>query len=128
MTENDFAALRAAVRDSIIGTAVTSVTASAIRAASNASAMRIIQAQVAAFQGLSGSAAIKLAGIALTSAGIAAWTLAGFVPLYVATAIPRSAFLALALIGTLAAIGANSIAEQWSRSRMRRVTSWLRGA
>jgi hypothetical protein len=128
MTENDFAALRAAVRDSIIGTAVTSVTASAIRAASNASATRIIQAQVAAFQGLSGSAAIKLGGIALTSAGIAAWTLAGFVPLYVATAIPRSAFLALALIGTLAAIGANSIAEQWSRSRMRRVTSWLRGA
>jgi hypothetical protein len=128
MIENDFPALRAAVRGSIIGNAVTSLTTSLIDAVANASVTRFVRSHAHSFQTLSGAEAIKLGAIALTTACVATWALSLVVPLYVSTAIPRSTFLVLALIGAAAASSANAIAGQWPRSRVRRVTSWLRGA
>jgi hypothetical protein len=128
MIENDFPALRAAVRGSVAGNTATSITASFINAVANASVTRFARTQAAIFQSLSGSEAIKLFAIALTTACVATWALSLFVPVYVSTAIPRSTFVVLAFICAGAASSANSIAGQWSRSRLRRVTSWLRGA
>ena len=128
MTENDFPALRSAARDSLIGRTIASATAGAIGAASTAASTRLITSQANEFRGLTAAEAIRTGAIALLTACVAIWALALVVPLYVSTAIPASVFLVLTLLCAAAAANANAIAEHWSRSRMRRVTAWLRGA
>lgn len=128
MTDNDFPALRSAVRDSVIGHTVTKLTTSVARAASNASAARLIRSHVMTLRDVPASAAITLGAIAMMTACLTTWVLSLFVPLYVSTAIPGTALLVLAVVGGVAAAGADALADHWSRSRMRRVTAWLRGA
>ena len=128
MTENDFPALRSAVRDSLIGRTIASVTAATIGAASSATSTRLITSQANEFRGLTAAEAIRTGAIALLIACIAIWALSRAVPLYVSTALPGSVFLVLALLCAAAAASSNALAGHWQRSRMRRVTAWLRGA
>ena len=128
MTEHDFPALRAAVRDSLIGRTIASVTAATIGAASSATSTRLIAAQADEFRGLTAAEAIRTGAIALLTACVAIWALSLVVPLYVSTAIPGSVFLVLTLLCAAAAASSIALAEHWSQSRMRRVILWLRGA
>ncbi len=128
MTENDFPALRSAVRDSLIGRTIASVTAATIGAASSATSTRLITSQANEFRGLTAAEAIRTGAIALLTACIAIWALSLVVPLYVSTAIPGSVFLVLALLCAAAAASCNALAEHWPHSRLRRLTAWLRGA
>jgi len=128
MTENDFPALRSAVRESLIGRTIASVTAATIAAASRASSTRLITSQANEFRQLTAAEAIRTGATALLTACIAIWALSRAVPPYVSTAIPGSVFLVLALLCAAAAASSNALASHWHRSRMRRVTAWLRGA
>lgn len=128
MTEDDFPALRAAVRASLIGRTLASTTAAVNRAASRASSTRLIASQAHELRGLSSAQAIRTGAIALLTACIAIWSLSLVVPPYVSTAIPGSVFLVLGLLCAAAAAGSNALADHWRHSRLRRVTAWLRGA
>jgi Kef-type K+ transport system membrane component KefB len=128
MTENDFPALRSAVRDSLIGRTIASVTAATIGAASSATSTRLMTSQANEFRGLTAAEAIRTGAIALLTACIAIWALSLAVPLYVSTAIPGTVFLALGLICAAAAASCHVLAEHWPHSRLRRVMAWLRGA
>lgn len=128
MTENDFPALRAAVRESLIGRTLASLTAATSGAASRASITRLIAAQANEFRGLTASQAIRAGAIVLLTACIAIWALFRVVPLYVSTAIPASVFVVLAVLCAAAAASSDALAEHWTHSRLRRVTGWLRGA
>ena len=126
--ENDFPALRAAVRASLLGRTIAALTAATSGAASNASIRRPLASQVNEFRGLTATEAIRTGAIALLTACIAIWALSFLVPLYVSTAIPRSMFLMVALICAAAAASSKALAEHWSHSRLRRVSAWVRGA
>ena len=128
MTENDFPALRCAVRDSVIGRTAAALTAAISGAASTASSARLIASQANQFRGLTAAEAIRTGAITLLTACIAIWALSLAVPLYVSTAIPGSVFLGVALLCAAAAASAHTLAGHWQHSRMRRVTAWLRGA
>lgn len=128
MIEHDFPALRSAVRESVIGRTIASITAAVGGAIAHSSAARLIRSQASASRGQALSETIRLWAIAVMTAGFATWALSWFVPPYVSTAIPRSAFLLSALVCAAAAAGADALGDQWSRSRLRRVTAWLRGA
>ena len=128
MTEDDFQALRSAVRDSVIGRTIAALTTAITVAASSASSTTVIASQATRFRGLSAAEAIRTGAIALLTACVAIWALSLAVPLYVSTAIPGSVFLVLAVLCTAAAASADALAGHWRGSRMRRVTAWLRGA
>ncbi len=128
MTENDFPALRAALRASLIGRTIASLTAAINKPASSAFSTRLIASQANELRGLSPAQAIRTGAIGLLTACIAIWALSLAVPLYVSTAIPGSVFLVLALLCAAAAASSNALAEHWTHSRLRRVTAWLRGA
>lgn len=128
MTENEFPALRSAVRDSVIGRTIAALTSAISGAASSASSTRLIASQANQFCGLPAAEAIRTGAIALLTACVAIWALSLAVPRYVSTAIPGSVFLALALLCAAAAASANALAGHWRGSRMRRATAWLRGA
>ncbi|MEO7135361.1 MAG: hypothetical protein ABI024_14200 [Vicinamibacterales bacterium] len=128
MTENDFPALRWAVRDSAIGRTVASVTAATIGDASVAASTRLMASLAKEFRGLTAAEAVRTRAVALLTACVATWALSLVVPLDVSTAIPGSVFLVLTLLCGAAAASSNALADHWSRSRMRRVTAWLRGA
>lgn len=128
MIEDDFPALRSAVRDSVIGRAVASLMTTLRRAVATSSATRMIDSRAMAFRGLAPAETIRLSAVAMMTACLATWALSFLVPPYVSTAIPVSAFLLFALAFGAAAAGAETLGEQWSRSRVRRATAWLRGA
>ena len=128
MTGNDFPALRSAARDSLIGRTIASVTAATSSAVKSAASTRLITSLAHEISGLTAAETIKAGAIELLTACVAIWALSLVVPLYVSTAIPGSVFLVLALLCAAAAARSNALAEHWSRSRMRRVTAWLRGA
>jgi len=65
--------------------------------------------------------AIRMGGIASAVAALAAWGMSQLVPRYVATAIPDGAFLAASALSAIVAWRADSIAEQWQASRLRRL-------
>jgi len=128
MTENDFPALRSAVRGSLIGRTIAFLATAASEAASSASSTRMIASQANEFRGLTATEAIRAGAIVLLTACVAIWALSGVVPPYVSTAIPRSLFLVVALLCVAAAASSKALAEHWPYSRLRRVTAWLRGA
>ena len=128
MTANDFPALRAAARASLIGRTIASLTAAVRGAASRAASLRLIASQADQFRGMSAAEAIRTVAIALMTACIATWVLSLVVPLYVSTAIPGSMFLVGALLCAATAASCNALSEHWPHSRLRRVMAWLRGA
>ena len=128
MTENDFPALRSAVRGSLIGRTIASLIAAATRAASTASTTRLIASKADEFRALTAAEGIRAGAILLLTACVAIWALSRAVPLYVSTAIPGSLFLVAALLCAAAAASSGALAEHWPHSRLRRVTAWLRGA
>jgi hypothetical protein len=127
MTENDFPALRSSVRDSLIGRTIASLTAATGGAASRAASTRLITSQANQLRGLPAPEGIRIGAIALLTASVATWAMSVLVPLYVSTAIPGGVFLVLALLCGAAVASSNALASHWQRSRMRRVTAWLRG-
>jgi hypothetical protein len=128
MTENDFPALRSSVRDSVIGRTIAWFTAAIAGAASRAVSTRLMTSQANQLRGLAEAERIRAGAIALLSACVATWALSLMVPVYVSTAIPGSVFLVLALLCAAAAASCHALASHWERSRLRRVTAWLRGA
>jgi len=128
MTEDDFAALRSAVRGSLIGRTIASLTADASRAASSASSTRLIVSHANDFRRLTAPQATRAGAIGFLTACVAIWALSGVVPLYVSTSIPGSVFLVAALLSAAAAASSETLAAHWPHSRLRRVTAWLRGA
>jgi hypothetical protein len=128
MIENDFPALRIAVQDSAIGRATSSLISVLSSAALTASATALIASGRTSFGELAPPAKITLCATTLAIACVATWALALFVPRYLSTAIPGTAFLVMGLVCAAAAARANWLSEQWSQSRLRRVTAWLRGA
>jgi hypothetical protein len=127
MIENDFPALRSAVRDSAIGRATASVLSSFSSAAFTASATALIASGLASFRRLMAPEKTRMIATSLAIASVASWALALFVPPYLSMAIPGSAFLWMGLVFAAAAAGANWLSEQWSQSRLRRFSAWLRG-
>lgn len=128
MTENDFPALRSAVRASLIGRTIASLMTAANGAASNAASTRLVASLADEFRGSTATQATRTGAIVLLTACVAIWALSRVVPLYVSTAIPGSVFLVAALLCGAAAVSSNALAEHWPHSRLRRVTGWLRGA
>lgn len=127
MIENDFPSLRSSARDSVIGRAVSRLLSRVGNAAPDAVTTRVVTSQIAIVRG-TGSQTIQSIAVMLMMASFGTWMLSQFVPLYVSMAIPRSAFLVVAIVCGLAAWRSNGVAEQLSRSRVRRVSDWLRGA
>jgi hypothetical protein len=128
MIENDFSALRTAVRDSAIGRATASLLSVVSSAALTASATGLVESGLTSFRELAAPAKIQLSATLLASACVATWALTQFVPPYVSTAIPRTTFLLMGLVCAAAAARADSLSDHWSRSKLRRFTLWLRGA
>jgi hypothetical protein len=120
MIENDFPVLRETVRESAIGRSAAWLVAAVTAAAADAAVTkRLAAARSIADVDLAGG--IRMCGIAIGVAAIAAWGLSQFVPPYVATAIPSAAFLAEAALCAIVAMRADSIANQWQSSRLRRL-------
>ena len=128
MTQDDFPALQSAVRGSLIGRTISSLTAAASGAASSASSARLIASHANGFRALSAAEATRAGAIALLTACVTIWALSTVVPLYVSMAIPGSLFLLIALLCAAGAASSDALAEHWPHSRLRRVTAWLRGA
>ena len=120
MIENDFAVLREAVRESLIGRSVTWLAIAITAAAADAAVTRRLIA-VRSVVKVNTAATVRMGGIAVAVAAAAAWGLSRLIPPYVATAIPGAAFLAVAALSTIAALRAESVAEQWRSSRLRRL-------
>lgn len=120
MIENDFPVLREAVSESVIGRSVTWLATSITAAAADAAVTRRLMA-VRSIVEVNTAGAIRMGGIAVAVAAIAAWGLSRFIPPYVATAIPGAVFLAVAALSATATIRAESIGEQWRSSRVRRL-------
>lgn len=126
MIEHDFAALRSAARDSVIGRAIA-WTLSAVGHAAQASATRrVMAAQAAAICG-TGPETTQAVATMLMTAAFATWVLSQFVPRYVSMAIPSVTFLGVAIVCGLVAWRPDAVVSVWSRSRLRRVSDWLRG-
>jgi hypothetical protein len=128
MTANDFPALRATVRDSVIGRTIAWLAVAASESASSASSTRLIASGVNTFRGLTAADAIRTGAILLLTACVASWALSLVVPVYVSTAIPGSLFLLTALLCAGAAASSDALGDHWPHSRLRRVSAWLRGA
>ena len=120
MIDNDFPVLRETARESLIGQSVTWLATAITAAAADAAVTRRLVA-VRSVVDVNTAATIRMGGIAVAVAAIAAWGLSEFIPPYVATAIPGAAFLAVAALSAMAAMRAESIAEQWRSSRVCRL-------
>ena len=120
MIENDFPVLRDTVKESAIGRSVAWLGAAVTVAAADAVVTKGLAA-VRSVANVDTAAAIRMGGIAIAVAALMAWGLSQFVPRYVATAIPDAAFLAKAALSAIVAWRADSIAEQWQSSRLRRL-------
>lgn len=120
MIENDFPVFREAVKESMIGRSIAWLVAAVAVAAADAAVTKRVVA-VRSVADVDAAAAIRMGGIAVAVAALAAWGLSQFVPRYVATAIPDAAFLAEAALGAIVAWRADSIADQWQSSRLRRL-------
>ena len=120
MIENDFPVFRETVKESAIGRSVGWMVASVTVAAADAAVTRRLAA-VRSVVDVDMAAAIRIGGIAVAVAALAAWGLSQFVPRYVATAIPDAAFLAEAALSAIVAWRADSVADQWQSSRLRRL-------
>ena len=123
MIEGDFPVLRESVNDSVIGRSVRWLVAAIATAASEAAVTRHLASLRSAFDG-DAATKVRSGGLALAVAALAAWGLSRFVPLYVATAIPASAFVLVALLSGIAASRADSVVSQWRSSRVRRLKTW----
>ena len=123
MIENDFPVLRESVNDSVIGRSLRSIMAAVATAASEATVTRQLSSLRSSVGG-NGVAAIRVGGIVLAVAAVAAWGLSQLVPLYVATAIPGVVFVAVAVLSGIAAVRADFVASQWQASRVRRLKTW----
>jgi hypothetical protein len=119
MIENDFPVLRETVRESAIGRSVMWLARAIMAAAADA----VVTRRLVAVRSIvdTPATAVRMGGIAVAVAAIAAWGLSTFIPPYVATAIPAAAFLAVAALSAMAAMRAESIAGQWRSSRLRRL-------
>ena len=120
MIENEFPVLRAAVRESVIGRSMTWLATGVTAAAADAAVTRWLVA-VRSIVNVNTEAVVRMGGIAVAIAAVAAWALSQFIPPYVATAIPGAAFLAVAVLSAMAAMRPASVAEQWQSSRVRRL-------
>ena len=120
MIENDFPVFRETVKDSMIGRSVAWLVAAVKVAAAEAAVTRCVTS-IRSMSNVDTAAAIRMGGITIAVAALAAWGLSQFVPRYVATAIPDAAFLAEAAASAIVAWRADSIAEQWQSSRLRRL-------
>ena len=120
MIENDFPVLRATVGESVIGRSMTWLATGVAAAAADAAVTRWLVA-VRSIVDVNTEAVVRMGGIAVAVAAIAAWTLSQFIPSYVATAIPGAAFLAVAVLSAMVAMRPGAIAEQWRSSRVRRL-------
>lgn len=124
----DFPDLRTTVRDSVIGSFVLS-TANALGLAwSDAVVVRTIRPRLEAMRGLPAATAVQCLSIIFATAAISAWALSRLIPIYLGTSIPDWAYGFGAVMFTAAAIWPESVARQWSRSTIRRVTLWIRQA
>jgi hypothetical protein len=120
MIENDFPVFRETVEESVIGRSVAWLLAAVTVAAADAAVTKRVAVVRSAID-MDTAAAIRMGGIAIAVAGVASWGLSQFVPRYVATAIPDVALLAAATLSALVVWRADSIAEQWQSSRLRRL-------
>ena len=120
MIENDFPVFRETVKDSMIGRSIAWLVAAVRVAAAEAAVTRRVTS-IRSMSNVDTAAAIRMGGITIAVAALAAWGLSQFVPRYVATAIPDAAFLAEAAASAMVAWRADSIAEQWQSSRLRRL-------
>jgi hypothetical protein len=120
MIENDFPVLRETVRESVIGRSVTWLAMSITAAAADAGVTQRLVA-VRSSVNVAPAGAVRMGAIVIGVAAIAAWGLSKLIPLYVATAIPGAAFLAVAALSAITAMRAESVAEQWRSSRLRRL-------
>ncbi|HEX8030839.1 MAG TPA: hypothetical protein VF491_20345 [Vicinamibacterales bacterium] len=123
MIESDFPVLRESVHDSVMGRSVRWFVTAIGAAASEAAVTRYVSSIGAGFQG-DAATRVRLGGVALAVAAIAAWGLSRFVPPYVATAIPDAVFVMVAVVSGIAASRADSVANQWRTSRVRRLKTW----
>ena len=120
MIENDFPVLRETVKESVIGRSIAWLVAAVKVAAADATVTKRF-AMVRSVADVDTAAAVRMGGIAIVVGALAAWGLSQFVPRYVATAIPDTAFLAAAALSAIVAWRADSIVEQWQSSRVRRL-------
>jgi len=120
MIENDFPVLRETVRESVIGRSAAWLAMSITAAAADAGVTRRLVA-VWSIVNVAPAGALRMGGIVIAVAAIAAWGLSKLIPVYVATAIPGAAFLAVSALSAMTAMRAESIAEQWRSSRVRRL-------
>ena len=125
MTANEFAALAEAAGKSRIGHALMTV-ANGILVAWTGSrvvgaGVRLLREQAA----FSPERRVRVIGSVIGTASLSYWMLLSIIPPYTATGLPRSYFLALAMVAWLVAGNADTVARAWSRSRVARMLRWL---
>lgn len=123
---NDFPELRAAVRESAIGT-ITIRSVNAIAAAgADARVTRAVTSWRLAVREMSTADTVQCIGVGLATAAMAGWALSLLIPPYLGTTIPSWGFFAAAALFATAAMSPSMVARHWSQSRMRRISLWLR--
>jgi hypothetical protein len=126
MTSGDFPELRAAARESLIGSAVVWALNALRHAWSDAAITRTIGSGLAAARQMSPAEGTRALSIALATAAIAAWALSKAIPVYLGTSVPEWAWLFAAAVFAFAAVRPEVVAREWSRSGVRKFSLWLR--
>jgi hypothetical protein len=122
MIENDFPVLRETIRESAIGRATSWLAGALTTAAADAAVTKRLASARLLVEG-DPTAVIRMAGVAVAVAALAAWGLSKFIPPYVSTAIPGAAFAAVATVSAIVALRSEAVADQWRASRLRRLIS-----
>ena len=125
MSPGEFPGLtEAASRSRLAGAANAGSKVLAVAARSSSTGRRL-KAGRAAFAQLTAVDQLRLSAMTLGWAVMLYWGGLAVMPPYTATGLPRSFFLALAMVAWLVAGNAETVARAWRTSRVSRMVRWL---
>ena len=125
MIEADFQDLRAAARESAIGSWVASTVSALSHAFDDAVAVRVLRARALRIRNERPDVRVRWVALTLAIAAAVALALSRTIPPYLSTFIPLSGFVAALVIFAIAAAMPTLVVNQWEGSGLRRVTRWL---
>ena len=125
MSPGEFPGLtEAASRSRLAGAANAGIKVLTVAARSSSTGRRL-KAGRAAFVQLTAVDQLRLSAMTLGWAMMLYWAGLTVMPPYTATGLPRSFFLALAMVAWLVAGNADTVARAWPSSRVARIVRWL---
>lgn len=114
----------AASRSRLVRSATAVINVLAPGAVSSATG-RWLKRRREAFVRLTAAEQLRLSAMTLGWAVILYWGGLAVMPPYTATGLPRSFFLAMAVVAWLIAVNAETMSRAWSTSRVARMLRWL---